>query len=328
MTDDNAAAGEAEPQAKESYADMSVEQLDDLLRGGAGEIVPDTSEDASAAEQQETPQEEAAPVEEAPETVTEDHGTEVVEEPADEPSLTDLQLQEQRLLNESLTQRLKREADLRSHSSGEVGHLRQTVDQLKAQLAQPSQASDDDYGRVVDAPPAQRADDGGMRERLVSLEQENLSNSVVAEASEWKAELLRQIQSGEIPGADAANLEVSLQAIEAELREPLANGLSEIKDQFGTARPKFARRLLRGALDTALTDVKIARIRKLQQAAVERKTSSVSQRRIAKQNAAISGSGSSAPPREKQKTADEMTWQEADAALKQEYGTGRARLRG
>jgi hypothetical protein len=303
----------------DDYDSMTVEELEQQFAEGKGIIqegTPDEPEPEPIAAESETsePQETEQGVEDPP--------TETPESPV-EPELdeNELRLQEMQIQLEQAKAAAERFEFIAGNNAGKMGHLQKQL--LEATERRDAPVEDPiDYApdRIAEAQPVQP--------------QPRASNKLEAEVAELRAEQMQRATEqiyNEFLAQVASDL--TRQGVEQDMVEPEQNAIMEqitptLRQRFepfgdiGNMGPKSVNKVTRMVLQSAYSDIKLAKIAELRKQASERKATQIAESKIVKQAASPSGSSGQAVKEPPPKRIEDMTAEEADAEMIRLYGDG------
>ena len=320
MTDEN--VEQVSPQAELDYDSMSADDLDNLMRKDADEAMfgpPPAQEEV-----EEVPAEQAAPAESnEPETAA-------AETPADDaPELDerDLQIQELTLRMESLSAQKELSDLASSKNAGMLGHIQKQMANMAAERQRPAPAEDlyiedESTAEPYRQPRPGRADDA-LGAKVAELQAEQLKGAT----ERIYTGFLNQISSDlTAQGVEQANLDNEQKAIMEQITPTLKQRFEPFGD-ISQMQHKTVEKVVNMVLQSAYTDVKLNKVAEMRKLNLERKASQIAESRIVKQAASPSGSGGKSTKEPPPKRVEDMTADEADAALIALYGDGGYRPR-
>jgi len=297
------------------YDTMTVEELDAEFERTGGAIV----EEAPPVVEPDPDPEPVAAIEENGE-VSEVAADGIVDEVPEVDEL-DLAKQEYQLQIE----RLKLD---RQHFEHLAGRNATDVDNLKKQLEQIAS------GRTSPAPEVDTMYEDDSHSGAPAPRINPATTRLEAEVAELQGDNVKReierVYDGFLNsiGNDLARQGVPQDQIEAERNAVMDHITPTLKERFepygniSTMRAKTLSKVTRMVLDSAYTDVRLDKIATLRKEASERKATQIAQSRIVKQAASPSGSGGKSVKESAPKRVEDMTAEEADAALIAEYGDG------
>ena len=314
IEDANGEVGAQEPDTPD-YADESIEDLEARFRAGEGQV-EDDAPPAPEPEPEPVPEPESLPEVAASEEVP------PVEEPVtastDEPDDRDLQFQEMQLEMERM--RLDRQ-----HFEHLAGKNATAVDDLRKELIASARTSpaaevdpiyEDISPSVAPAPRTVPAPETGLAGKVAELQQSQFAQ----ETERVYNSFLGKIES------DLSSQGVAVDRIASESEsviEQITPTLKERFEPYGDLNRypiKTLAKVTRMVLDSAYTDVKLAKIAALRKQASERKATQIAETKIIKQAASPSGSSGRAVQEPPPKTPEQMTADEADAEMIRLFG--------
>lgn len=285
--DDDALEGALAVMAGESPAPVDDVAADDLDATQAGESVPV----------------EAEPL--APVAVTATEVAAAAPEAEPEPLDVAAELARERLEREKLSAKLELQQAHNSRLAGEIGFLKNK----KPAHARP-EPSDEPDAYALDGrsePPEANAD---VRERLERLEGRIASEAVQEATQEAVLSAMNDLTSSVKDDKERAELDRHIKALTPRYAK-------DWKAAVGATDPEIAGALARGTIMNIIADAKIARLDETRDAARQERANAATALRRSKLSAAptrTTGAPSQAS-RPRAKTPDDMTEQEADAAL-------------
>lgn len=301
------------------YESMTVEQLEaefDRTGGMVEESVTDvtpTPEPEPEPEQATEPDEIAADSEEVAE-----------EAPVEDPIIDDrdLEFKEMSLKMEKLQIERDHERFVASNNAGKIGYLQQQLQQLSAE-PRPRAAEYDDLGneeaesRRVQPQQQYRPQ---IEDKVAELQSEQTNIAVKGVYDNFLAQV----------SSDLTKQGLESEKVQAEQNAIIDRIAPTLKDRFETfgsledMGTKTISKITGMVLQSAYNDVKLERLAALRKETSERKASQVSEARKVKLAASPPSAGSSGTP-DRQKSPEEMTASEADAAMISLYGDGSRR---
>jgi hypothetical protein len=306
------------------YDGMTDEQLEEALAKGGGPVVPSEEEPEQPASEPDAETAPEAPADESPADPVEEAPADA---PAEEPEFNEQesQIEELRLQLQQQKQERERASFQRDREAGTVGSLKQELESIKALLANRQDDLEGDDGVEAAKAPAPAFRDS----RVDDIEQDRKQQRIATAFKEFIDKVgddtrkdLEAAANGEAVTAEAfaAEHEARIKAMTPRIQEQAA----VYKDE--SFNIKAAEKATRMACDAGYLDWQLERVRNLRAAASKKQASQVSSKKREKMAASVSGSGSSAPSAS-HKLAENMSADEADAALVREFGSGQRRYR-
>ena len=308
----------AEPEQVEiDYEKMTADELDAELSRTGGVIQDEPVEAAPEPVPEPTPEpvaEEVAAVEDSP-------SVEEPSTPTEELDDRDLQIEEMRLKMERMEQGRQATDYSNSRNAGEVGFLKKELERLRT--APPPQSNTDlDYPVEAQTRPQQSAP-SHLEGQVAELRAEQTASAVERVYSEFLTTVESDLKAQGVEQDKLAEQQNSI--IEA-----ITPTLKERFEPFGdvsTLGAKSLQKVTRMVLQGAYTDHRLAQVAALRSELSERKATQIADSKIVKQAASPSGSGGTAVKESPLKRPEDMTAEEADAALVAEHGERLGNLR-
>ena len=309
----------AEPEQVElDYEKMTADEIDAELSRTGGVIQDEPVEAAPEPVPEPTPEpvaEEVAAVEDSP-------SVEEPSTPTEELDDRDLQIEEMRLKMERMEQGRQATDYNTSRSAGEVGFLKKELERLRT--APPPQP-DTDLDYQVDTPRVQphQSAPSHLEGQVAELRAEQTASAVERVYSEFLTTVESDLKAQGVEQDKLAEQQNSI--IEA-----ITPTLKERFEPFGdvsTLGAKSLQKVTRMVLQGAYTDHRLAQVAALRSELSERKATQIADSKIVKQAASPSGSGGTAVKESPLKRPEDMTAEEADAALVAEHGERLGNLR-
>lgn len=303
---------------------MTLEEADAALREITEGIESDPVEDEVEPEPEQPVEE---PAVEEPEQEEEPVAAE--EANGELPDERDLLVEEMKLKLEAERQARERFELAAGRSGGELGHLRKEFDRLKAQLASNRPEVDDlDYEQPAESPrrvqpQPNQPQSSHLEDQVAELRQEATKVAVEKVYSDFLSQVQDDLKA---QGVEQDKLASEQEAVFREIT-PTLQGQIESFGDLSNAGTKTLQKVTKMALQGAYTDYRLKKIASLRNEISERKASQVAQSKIAKQAASPSGSGGKSVKEPPPKKPEEMTADEADAALIELFGDGHGRVR-
>jgi len=307
-------------QGGQNYDDMTDEQLEELLDSGQGVVHPEDTEPEPPSEpdpprEGEAKTEDDPPTEPVDEPASGETSTESdpPEEPESVPDERELELQELRLqVQRNELDREKHKFD-RDREAGTAGALRQEVESLKSMISS---------GRFGDG---EQGDDDDEQSGRQSAFRDPRVDELLSDSKRGRVEEAYRQFEGQLRSEIVSDLgsTASSDAIDAELKSRIDAMTPMVQEEVGRYKndnlnARAAAKVMRMALDSANIEYKINRQRELRKEALSRKAEQVSARKREKLDGTDSASSPAAPLNKSPKK--EMTADEADAALRKEFG--------
>jgi hypothetical protein len=314
-----------------SYDDMSIEQLEAEFANTGGVIQDDpVDEPAPVDEPEQNPAQEVAATDGNHAEQSDQADPQAADEPQEvELDDRDLQLQELQLQLER--ERVGREQAnlIATRNAGKMGHLQKQLEQLAAERNRPTPASDSlDY---EDDPTAESARFQPQPPVVPSRYEDEVAELRIAHRANMVKEVYSDFLNRLSEDLTAQGVPQDKIAVEQQsLIEQITPTLKDRFEPFGELdglKSQTLGKITRMVLDSAYTDAKLQKIADLRRRSAERRATQISESRIVKQAASSSGSGGRPAKEPPPKSVDDMTAEEADAALIAQFGTGQGNLR-
>lgn len=313
----SAEEAQAEPtQTPVDYENESLEQLEARFRDGEGIIVE--RDDSVEPEPPATEPEPEATEEAKAEPAAEAEVTQEAE--AQQPEQTDASALEELRLQLEIERAARERSELfGGRAASELGELRKQVamlEQARTQPPPPPAEELDPYREVPQQAPQPglppHAGVGDLQAKVASLEQQDRQRALVTDVEAFRQKHFPNESGGVDEEAYTAFTTASAESIKSQIAPY----------QHLNLDTESARKLLNISLNIALAEYQLAQRKK---AATEKTAQQVPEKRKAKQAATVSGSGASPAPAPRTKRPEDMTAEEADAALIKEFGDGHYR---
>ncbi len=303
-----------------NYDSMSVEEIELEFERTGGVNPEEGSEESVAPEPEPAPEPVAA---EAPKEEVVETPAEVVVEP--ETDDRELQMQEMQLQME----RMKLDKHHFEHLAGKNATA---VDDLRKELQASSVArppvedpiyQEDTPQSVAPAPRTVPVPDVGLAGKVAELQQ----SQVAQETERVYNSFLEKIKSDlSTQGVKQDQIETEMNSVMEQITPTLKQGFKSYGD-LSTYPVKTLSKVTRMVLDSAYTDVRLAKVADLRSQHAERKATQIADNKIAKQAAQTSGSSGRTVGEPPPKSVEDMSAEEADAEMSRLYGDGRGNLR-
>jgi len=313
--------------ATPDYDSMSLEEIEAEFErtGGVNQEEPVA---APAPEPAPEPEPVAAEPEAdpAPQVVSEDAPPEDAPAEPTEPEIDDrdLEMQEMRLQMERMQLDRQHFEHLAGKNATAVGDLRQELQAVSAArpTVEPDPIYEDTQPSVVQ-PRIVPAPDAGLAGKVAELQQSQMAQETERVYNSFVDRIKSDLST---QGVKSDEIETQANGVIEQITPALKQGFEPYGD-LSTYSVKTLSKVTRMVLDSAYTDVKLAKLAELRRTNAERKATQISETRIAKQAASPSGSGGRTTGEPPPKRVEDMTAEEADAEMIRLYGDGRANLR-
>ena len=323
MESETANAPEVEPAEAPNYDDMSMEDIEAAFARGEGTIREEPPEEPeeqgvveepAAEESTETPEPQAAD-----EAVAEATTEAPAEESPEEPEILDdnaLQMQEMQLQMERIRQEREQFEHIAGRTTGEVGFLKQELERLRASPAPQPIQDDLDYPAETPVQPQPQRAPSQLEGQVAELQESSRARAIEGVYSEFLSRVSRDLTA---QGVEQAKLETEQNSIVEQITPTLKQRFESFGD-VSTMNIKTTEKIARMVLEGAYTDTKLEKIAQLRKTNSERNATQIAANKIVKQAASPSGSGGRSVQESPPKSIEDMTWEEADAAMIAQYG--------
>jgi hypothetical protein len=309
-----------EEEVTTDYDSMSADELDNLMREEADAALYGPPPQAEVEVEAEAPVEQAAVSEESAPTES---------EPEQEFDDRDLQIQELTLQMQSLSEQKELASIAASKHAGAVGYLQKQMNELTAERNRSTSAGDpyDREDEITAEPhrgqPLPGRTSRALEDKVAELQAEQMNGTTKRIYGDFLNQIANDLTA---QGVEQDGLGAEQESIISQITPTLKQRFEPFGD-ISQMQPKTVEKVVNMVLQSAYTDVKLAKVAEFRKTNLARKASQISESRIVKQAASPSGSGGKSVQDPPQKRVEDMTAEEADAALIALYGDGGYRPR-